>query len=194
RFVDDLLQDFTRRELVQVDRGLHHAFEPGVAFLDHLFVRGVTIRRLVFDDVQARGLRIAYYQIQLQRQVDIGDVVTHAGSDEDPGSLGEVDDVELHGAAGAEPPGGDNVDLVGRWFAGHPEVRLSKSISFTSVIRVCYQRWVWTAMPNSHSTLLACGRIWTNTLAVSWPPAKPWNWVMAASRGSVEPAACHALR
>src|ERR1039458_6507307 len=34
RFVDDLLQDFTRRELVQVDRGLHHAFEPGVAVLD----------------------------------------------------------------------------------------------------------------------------------------------------------------
>src|ERR1019366_6144155 len=38
---------------------------------------------------------------------------------------GQVDDVELHGATGAEPPGGDNVDLVGRWFAGHAKVTLA---------------------------------------------------------------------
>src|ERR1019366_6768333 len=114
--------DLTRRELVQVNRGLDHAFEPGVAVLDHLFVGGVAVRGLVFDDVHARGLRIAHHQIQLQRQVDVGDVVPHTGSDEDPGSLGEVDDVELHGAAGAEPPGGDNVDLVGRRLTGHAAV------------------------------------------------------------------------
>src|ERR1035441_10027442 len=124
-FADDPLQDLTRRKLVQVDRGLHHPFEPGVAVLDHFFVGGVAVRRLVFDDVHARSLRIAHYQIQLQRQVDVGDMVTHAGSDEDPGSLGEVDDVQFHGAAGAEPPGANNVDLVGRRLTGHAEVALA---------------------------------------------------------------------
>src|ERR1035437_5759466 len=124
-FVDDFFQDFPGRKLVEVDRGLHHAFAPGVAVLDHLFVGGVAVRRLVFEDVQARRLRIADHQIQLQRQVDVGDVVTHAGRDEDPGRFGEVDGVQLHGAARAEPPGGDNVDLVGRWFASHPEVTLA---------------------------------------------------------------------
>src|ERR1019366_1486698 len=121
---DHFFQDFPGRKLVEVNRGLHHTFEPGVAVLDHLFVGGVAVCRLVFDDVHAPVLRIAHHQIQLQRQVDVGDVVTHAGSDEDPGSPSEVDDVQFHGAAGAEPPGGDNVDLVGRRLAGHPQVTL----------------------------------------------------------------------
>src|ERR1017187_8028127 len=99
--------------------------DPGVAVLDHHFVGGVAVRRLVFDDVHAPGLRVAHHQIQLQRQVDIGDVVPHTGSDEDPRSPGQVDDVELHGAAGAEPPGGNHVDLVGRRLTGHSEVTLA---------------------------------------------------------------------
>src|ERR1019366_7218100 len=118
-------QDFPGRKLVQVNRGLHHTFEPGLAVLDHLFVGGVAVRRLVLDDVHARSLRIAHYQIQLQWQVDVGDVGPPTGSDEDSGSLGEVDDVQFHGAAGAEPPGADNVDLVGRRLAGHAEVTLA---------------------------------------------------------------------
>ncbi len=32
-------------------------------------------------------------------------------------------------------------------------------------------------MSNSPGTLLACGCIWTNTLAAWLPPARPWNWV-----------------
>src|ERR1035437_7785367 len=39
-------------------------------------------------------------------------------------------------------------------------------------------------MPNSPSTLLACGRIWTNTPAAWWPSAELWNWVMAAFRAT----------
>src|ERR1017187_9878367 len=45
--------------------------------------------------------------------------------DEDPGSSGQVDDVQFHGAAGAEPSGADNVDLVGRRLTGHAEVTLA---------------------------------------------------------------------
>src|ERR1019366_4836152 len=119
---DHFFQDFPGRKLVEVNRGLHHTFEPGVAVLDHLFVGGVAVCRLVFDDVHARSLRIADHEIQLQWQVDVGDVVPHTGSDEDPGSPGQVNDVELHGAAGAEQPGGDNVDLVGRRLTDHTEV------------------------------------------------------------------------
>jgi len=40
-----------------------------------------------------------------------------------------------------------------------------------------------------HFAGMACGRIWTNTPAGWWPPAKPWNWVMAALRGLAAPAA-----
>src|SRR5258708_7290211 len=35
-------------------------------------------------------------------------------------------------------------------------------------------------MPNSPSTLLACGHIWTNTPAGWSRPARPSNWVLAA--------------
>ncbi|MBI1898472.1 MAG: DUF2924 domain-containing protein [Acidobacteria bacterium] len=49
---------------------------------------------------------------------------------------------------------------------------------------------LWTLTPNSPSTLLACGRIWTNTPAAWWPPAKLWNSVMGVFRGSAAPVAC----
>src|ERR1019366_7369260 len=122
---DHFFQDFPGRKLVEVNRRLHHTFEPGLAVLDHLFVGGVAVCRLVFDDVHAPGLRIAHHEIQLQWQVDVGDVVPHTGSDESCCNPGQVDDVELHGAAGAEPPGADHVDLVGRRLTGHAEVALA---------------------------------------------------------------------
>ena len=51
-------------------------------------------------------------------------------------------------------------------------VRRRNGITFTSVLLMCYPVGLWTAMSNSLATLRAFGRIWTNTPAVWWPPAR----------------------
>ena len=121
---DDLFQDLAGGELIQVDQRLHDPFQLGVALLDDFLVGGVAVNRFILDDAELAGLRIDHDKVKLQWQVNVGDVITHAAGHEDTRILGQFDDIQLHGAAGAETPGADHVDLIREWLAGQAEVAL----------------------------------------------------------------------